>query len=269
MFEPSRTWRRWQALLLAVAAGLAPPSAGAAPAEPPVRHIVLVHGAFADGSSWSPVIEILQRKGYLVTAVQNPLTSLADDVAATRRVLQRQNGGVILVGHSWAGAVVTEAGNADNVKGLVYLSALVPDAGESVADLLGRLHAPMDGLTPDADGLIWLDDPSVYREVMAADVPAWKARLLAATQQPIAARAFGDKLTQAAWQAKPSWYLVTENDKALQPRVQRLLAQHIGARTVVLKSSHMSLVSHAREVAALIERAARSAGQPPLPAAGR
>ena len=199
--------------------------------------------------------------GYHVTAVQNPLTSLADDVAATRRVLQRQNGGVILVGHSWAGAVVTEAGNADNVKGLVYLSALVPDAGESVADMLGRLDAPMDGMKPDGDGWIWLDDPSAYREVMAGDVPATQARLLAAAQQPIAARAFGDKLTQAAWRAKPSWYLVTENDKALPPKVQRLLAQHIGARTVVVKSSHMSLVSHAREVAALIERAARSAGQ--------
>ncbi|WP_040243031.1 alpha/beta fold hydrolase, partial [Xanthomonas citri] len=133
--------------------------------------IVLVHGAFADGSSWSGVIGALQHQGYRVTAVQNPLTSLADDVAATRRVLERQRGDVLLVGHSWGGAVVTESGNADNVKGIVYLSALVPDAGESVGTLLARLKAPMEGLQPDAHGLVWLDDAAAYQHVMAAHVP--------------------------------------------------------------------------------------------------
>ncbi|WP_057680409.1 alpha/beta fold hydrolase, partial [Xanthomonas euvesicatoria] len=145
--------------------------------------IVLVHGAFADGSSWSGVIEALQRQGYHVTAVQNPLTSLADDVAATRRVLERQPGDVLLVGHSWGGAVVTESGNADNVKGIVYLSALVPDTGESVGTLLARLKAPMEGLQPDAQGLVWLDDAATYQHVMAADVPLAKVRQLAAVQQ--------------------------------------------------------------------------------------
>ena len=156
----------------------------AASAAPAVRNIVLVHGAFADGSSWSPVIVRLQRMGYQVTAVQNPLTSLADDVAATERVVHRQTGGVLLVGHSWAGAVITQAGNAANVKGLVYLSALVPDDGESVADLLQRLDAPMTGLAPDSQGLIWLDDARQFQHVMAADIPLEQARALASVQQP-------------------------------------------------------------------------------------
>ncbi|GAB7216917.1 hypothetical protein OS42_35290 [Dickeya oryzae] len=140
-----------------------------------IKNIVLVHGAFADGSSWSAVTTRLQGMGYHVTAVQNPLTSLADDVGATERVLQRQQGDVLLVGHSWAGAVVTQAGNAPNVRGLVYLSALVPDSGESVAELLQRLHAPMEGMTADSNGLIWLDNPDQYQAVMAGDVPLKKS----------------------------------------------------------------------------------------------
>lgn len=254
-------FRRWHAWVMALATSFAVPVSVAATPEGGVRNIVLVHGAFTDGSSWLPVIERLQRKGYHVTAVQNPLTSLSDDVAATRRVLERQKGGVILVGHSWAGAVVTEAGNADNVQGLIYLSALVPDAGESVDDMLGRLAAPMDGLTPDRDGLLWLDDPTAYRQVMAGDLPVSKARLLSATQQPISVRAFADKVTAAAWRKKPSWYLVTTNDKALQPQVQRALAQYIGATTITLKSSHMSPISRPDAVVSLIELAASSMGK--------
>jgi pimeloyl-ACP methyl ester carboxylesterase len=259
MFPISRFWRscKWA---VALVASFAATSASAATPPAAVRNIVLVHGAFADGSSWSPVIQRLQRKGYQGTAVQNPLTSLADDVAATRRVLERQKGSVILVGHSWAGTVVTEAGNADNVRGLVYLSALVPDSGESTADLLTRLAAPMEGLTPDQNGLLWLDDPVAYRQVMAGDVSAPQTALLAATQQPMGASAFGDKVTTAAWHSKPSWYLLTEDDHALPPRVQRALAQAIGATTVSIKSSHMSLISHPEAVVALIERAARSVG---------
>lgn len=236
-----------------------PASAGAR--QLAVRNIVLVHGAFGDGSSWSAVISRLQRKGYHVTAVQNPLTSLADDVAATQRVLDRQQGGVILVGHSWGGTVVTEAGNSPNVLGLVYVSALVPDSGESTGALLGRLAAPMEGMVPDKNGLLWLDDPVAYRNVMAGDVPPAQAAVLAATQQPMAARAFDEKVTTAAWRSKPSWYLVTEDDKALPPRVQRELAKAIGATTQSVKSSHMSLLSHPDVVVALIEKATHSAGR--------
>ncbi|WP_017906722.1 alpha/beta fold hydrolase [Pseudomonas asplenii] len=250
---------------LATAVGLAMlfggTQANAAPTPGGVRNIVLVHGAFADGSSWSQVIPRLQAMGYHVTAVQNPLTSLADDVTATVRVLRRQKGDVLLVGHSWAGAVITQAGNANNVKGLVYLSALVPDSGESVADLLERLKAPMDGLVPDAEGLIWLDDPQVFHQLMAADLPLKKAQVLAAIQQPIAAASFAGKIRHAAWHDKPSWYLQTKNDQALRPDVQQAIAQWIGAQVISIDSSHLSLLSHPDEVARLIDRAAREAGQ--------
>ncbi|WP_437216103.1 alpha/beta fold hydrolase [Pectobacterium sp. LFLA-215] len=223
-----------------------------------INHIVLVHGAFADGSSWSAVTARLQEMGYHVTAVQNPLTSLADDVEATDRVLQRQQGDVLLVGHSWGGAVVTQAGNDPKVRGIVYLSALVPDSGESVSDLLQRLKAPMEGMSPDANGLIWLDNPEQYREVMAGDVSLKKAQALAAVQQPIAAKAFGDRVQQAAWKNKPTWYLLTENDKALTPSIQKAIASHIGATTRAISSSHMSLVSHPEVVADFIDSAAKA-----------
>ncbi|MBB6253266.1 alpha/beta fold hydrolase [Nitrospirillum iridis] len=228
---------------------------------PPLRNIVLVHGAFTDGSSWYPVISRLQAMGYHVTAVQNPLTSLADDVSATEKVLRRQTGGVLLVGHSWGGAVITQAGGAANVKGLVYLSALAPDSGESVSDLLQTLGAPMEGFTPDADGLIWLDDPARFHQVMAADLPMEKARALAAIQQPIATVGFAAKIRKAAWREKPSWYLRTTQDEALPPAIQQAIAQRIGAKTVSIASSHMSLLSHPDQVARLIDGAAREAAR--------
>ncbi|WP_372171370.1 alpha/beta fold hydrolase [Xanthomonas axonopodis] len=248
------------ALLSALSIFAASP-ATAAPVQS-LPTIVLVHGAFADGSSWSGVIEALQRQGYHVTAVQNPLTSLADDVAATRRVLERQPGDVLLVGHSWGGAVVTESGNADNVKGIVYLSALVPDTGESVGTLLARLKAPMEGLQPDAQGLVWLDDAATYQHVMAADVPLAKVRQLAAVQQPMTAAAFGDAVSQAAWHRKPTWYLITDNDNALRPDVQRAIAKQIGATSTTIASSHLSLVAQPVKVAEFIARAARTIGTP-------
>jgi len=222
-----------------------------------IKNIVLVHGAFTDGSSWSSVTSLLQSKGYHVTAVQNPLTSLKDDVAATERVLARQKGDVLLVGHSWAGAVITQAGNAPNVKGLVYLSALIPDSGESVSDALARYHAPMEGMTADKDGLIWLDNPDAFHHVMANDIPLKHAQILAAAQQPIAASAFTEKVTQAAWHHKPAWYLITENDNALNASVQANFARDARAHISRLHSGHMSMVSHPQEVATLIDTAAR------------
>ncbi|MDA8522620.1 alpha/beta fold hydrolase [Acidovorax sp. NCPPB 4044] len=261
--------RRWTVAALVIGAAL-PQMARLAQAQDmgtgagpggSVRDIVLVHGAFADGSSWSQVTRILQQRGYRVAAVQNPLTSLADDVAATRRVLRRQKGPVLLVGHSWGGAVVTEAGNDAAVKGIVYLSALVPDAGESVEGLLSRLQAPMEGLAPDEDGFVWLDDPQAYRRMMAADVPMAAVRLLAAAQPPMSAGAFSEPVAAAAWRDRPTWYLVTRRDRALAPAVQRAIAAHIGARVASLPSSHLSFVSHPRAVADLIDRAAREAGR--------
>lgn len=251
-------WRNFTLLTMRVFTLLLMTVFSAQAKEQTMPDIVLVHGAFTDGSSWSAVMARLQAMGYHVTAVQNPLTSLKDDVNATRAVIARQPGEVLLVGHSWAGAVISEAGNDPRVKGLVYLSALVPDSHESVADLLTRLHAPMTGLSADKQGLIWLDDPALFHKVMANDLSRQRAQLLAAAQQPIAARAFTDTLTHAAWHDKPSWYLVTENDAALNPTVQNALAKAIGATRVSLYSSHLSMISHADRVADFIDRAART-----------
>ena len=251
-----RQSRVWLTLALAVM-----PMFSVQAAAPAIPSIVLVHGAFADGSSWAHVIALLQNRGYHVSAVQLPLTSLADDVAATRRVIARQSGDVILVGHSWAGVVVTEAANMPVVKSVVYLSAMVPDTAESAAGMLQRLKSPMTGMQPDADGLIWMDDATMFRTVMGGDLSPATAKALAAVAKPIAARSFTDVVTHAAWHDKPTWYLITEDDHALPPVVQHLLATQVRAQTMTLRSSHLSLVSHPREVADFIGRAAANKKQ--------
>lgn len=257
------TRRRILASLALAAAGQAwadrPRAQRESASQAAARNVVLVHGAFADGSSWSEVITRLQAAGYKVTAVQNPLTSLADDVASTRRVLERQDGPVILVGHSWGGAVITAAGVAANVVALVYVSALAPDAGESAVDLQqhGAPSTGMQGARPDTSGALWFD-PAAYADALAADVPMERVRVLAAVQQPIAAASFAEKLTVAAWDDKPSWFLLSENDKALSPELQRWMARRMGATTMAVPSSHMSLISHAAAVASLIEKAANA-----------
>ncbi|MFM0736532.1 alpha/beta hydrolase [Paraburkholderia xenovorans] len=231
----------------------------AAPMSGPVRNVVLVHGAFVDGSSWNGVVAKLQQKGYHVSSVQNPLTSLADDVAATRRVLARQNGPTMLVGHSWGGVVITEAGaNAPNVAGLVYVAAIAPDLHESTTDLMKRA-APMpasQAITADASGFLWLDRTK-YRAEFAADVPENLTRVLSAAQVPIAAKAFSETVSQVAWREKPSWYLLTTRDRAVSPEVERFMADRMNAKVVPISSSHLVPVSHAGAVADAIDRAAR------------
>lgn len=233
--------------------------APAAPMTGPVRNVVLVHGAFVDGSSWNGVVAKLQQKGYHVSSVQNPLTSLADDVAATRRVLARQDGPTILVGHSWGGVVITEAGaNAPNVAGLVYVAAIAPDLHESTVDLMKRA-APMpagQGITADSTGFLWLDR-SKYHADFAADVPENLTRVLSAAQQPIAAKAFSETVSQVAWKEKPSWYVLTTKDRAVSPVVEKFMADRMGAKIVPIASSHLVPVSHAGAVADVIDRAAR------------
>jgi pimeloyl-ACP methyl ester carboxylesterase len=230
-------------------------------ASPAVPNIVLVHGAWADGSSWSKVISLLQEKGYNVTAVQIPLTSLSDDVATTRRVLAMQNGSTILVGHSYGGAVITEAGaNASNVVGLVYISAFAPDEGEVLGQLNGRMPAApgQANFRPDAYGFIWID-PKAFPESFAQDVDPVQARIMAAVQKPLSVSVFSEKVTQAAWKSKPSWYLVSENDRVINPDLERFMANRIGAKeTISIPSSHASMVSHPGEVAKLIMDAANS-----------
>lgn len=227
----------------------------------PNPNIVLVHGAFADGSSWSKVIPLLQEKGYNVTAVQIPLTSLADDVAVTRRVLAMQSGPTILVGHSYGGAVITVAGaNESNVTGLVYISAFAPDVGEILGELSGRMPAApgQANIQPDAEGFLWIN-PKAFPESFAQDVDPVQARIMSAVQKPLSASIFSEKVTQAAWKSKPSWYLVSENDRMINPDLERFMAKRIGAREVVsIPSDHASLVSHPTEVAKLITDAANA-----------
>src|SRR5882672_9623056 len=230
--------------------------AGAAP----VKNIVLVHGAFADGSSWYKVIPILQAKGYHVTAVQNPLTSLADDVAATNRALAQQDGPVILVGHSWAGVVITEAGTDPKVAGLVYVAAFRPDQGEVVGDL-GKAYPPPPALAApivDAQGFMTLPTDAVLKH-FAQDLPPAEARVVAATQGPISASAFGSKVSNVAWKTKPSWYIVSAQDGAIPPDEERFFAKRMKATTTELKASHVSMLSQPQAVAAVILDAAAKA----------
>ncbi len=220
----------------------------------PSVNVVLVHGAWADGSSWSKVIPLLQEKGFNVTAVQLPETSLADDANTTRRVLAMQDGPTILVGHSYGGAVITVAGaDAPNVTGLVYIAAFAPEANEVLGALNARLP-PAVGLTkivPDAGGFLWIDQ-AAFPEVFAQDVDPAEARVLAAVQTPLAASIFNDTATKAAWTAKPSWYLVSESDRIINPDLERFMAERMGATVSSVQASHASLISHPEEVAQLI-----------------
>jgi pimeloyl-ACP methyl ester carboxylesterase len=241
------------------------PAAVAAPPSGPVQNIVLVHGAFVDGSSWNGVIARLQKKGYRVASVQIPLTSLADDLAATRRVLAQLSGPTVLVGHSWGGVVITEAGSgpdASKVVGLVYVAAIAPDVGESAVDILKRgPQAPIgSAMIKDSTGFLWLD-PARYHSDFAADVPESLTRVLVAAQQPIAAKAFDERATQAAWRYKPSFYIVTSRDRAVPPEIQRWMAHRIGATIVETASSHLVPVAHAGATADAIDRAAKEFGK--------
>ncbi len=230
----------------------------------PVRNIVLVHGAFVDASSWSRVIEILQDKGYTVTAVQNPLTSLHDDEVAVRRVLERQSGPTVLVGYSWAGMPITEVGADAKITALVYVAALAPDVGESVHDLQKHTvaQATMPGLkavTEDRYGN-YLMDPAGYRQALAHDTPEKVVRVMAASQLPMSIDAFDDKVAVAAWHSKPSWYAVSTRDQIVDSALQEWMAQRIKARVVRIPSGHASILSHPDTVAAMIEDAAQHSG---------
>ena len=215
--------------------------------------VVIVHGAFADGSDWAKVIPLLQAKGIKVTAVQNPLTSLADDVAATRRAIAAQPGKVVLVGHSWGGTVITEAGQHDKVASLVYVAAFAPDAGKSTAET-GEGYRAAPGtkrFVADAEGFLSLPEAAM-REDFAQDVPAAQAAVMTATQGPIQAKAFADKVSRPAWAGKPSWFIVSARDRMIDPGLQRAMARKIGATTSELQASHVPQQSRPAEVAKVI-----------------
>jgi pimeloyl-ACP methyl ester carboxylesterase len=220
-------------------------------------NVVLVHGAWADGSSWSGVVERLQTANYNVTAVQLPLTSLADDVAHVRQVLNLQTGPTIVVGHSYGGVVIGELGtDAPNVVGLVYVAAFALDEGGSVQGLLeGGAPPSLASLRPDAQGYLWFD-PAGFVEFFAPDIDPVQARVLAAVQKPVNSVNFGTPAGVQAWASLPTWYLVATDDQIIPPDAQRGMAAHIGATIVEVESSHAVIVSHPDEVAALIETAA-------------
>ncbi|MEP6781332.1 MAG: alpha/beta hydrolase [Gemmatimonadaceae bacterium] len=222
--------------------------------------IVLVHGAYADGSSYSKVIPLLRARGLQVTAVQNPLTSLADDVASTRRAIARVAGPVILVGHSSAGVVITEAGNDPNVVGLVYISAIAPDGGQSALDAL-KGYAPTPGLAeqkPDAAGYLTITRKGV-EEDFVPDSPPNVRELVFTTQGDWNSKFLDEKVTAAAWKTKPSWFIVV-NDRMVSPEYERDAAKRMGAKTTVLASGHVPMLSHPSAVAAVIIDAAKNAG---------
>ncbi|MBC8731642.1 alpha/beta fold hydrolase [Paraburkholderia sp. UCT2] len=224
------------------------------------KNVVLVHGAFADGSSWDKVIPLLEARGLHVVAVQNPLSSLADDVAATRRVIAQQNGPVILVGHSWGGVVVSEAGNDDKVKSLVYIAAFAPDNGQSIADITKDQPAPVwaSELRKDSAGYLTLSTQAVLDD-FAQDLPLSQKRLIAATQQPWAAGCIDDKVTNAAWHGKPSYFVVSGRDRMIDPSLQLEMAKHIDAKITRVATSHVAMLSQPQAVADAIIAASRAA----------
>src|SRR5882757_7294582 len=225
----------------------------------PVKNIVLVHGAFVDGSGWNPVYDILVKNGYSVTVVQQPLTSLEEDVAATKRILDRQSGRCILVGHSYGGAVITEAGVDSHVAALVYIAAHAPEEGETEAANGKRFRNASKPLVKTPDGFVFLD-PTNFPADFAADLPLEQAEFMAHAQMLTAAKVFTTPITNPAWKLKPSWYLVAKADRTINPDLERMYAQRAHSHTIEVEgASHAVYVSHPKEVAALIEEAARKA----------
>ena len=247
------------ATLLASAATLAAALVPAARAETSgeIKNVVLVHGGFVDGSGWQGVYDILKRDGYKVSIVQNPTTSLADDVAATRSAIAAQDGPVVLVGHSYGGVVITEAGNDPKVERLVYIAAFAPDAGKSVQSLIANPPpgAPVPPILPPQDGFLFLDREK-FAASFAADVDADTAAFMADSQVPWGVEALAGAVTEPAWRTKPSWYLVAADDRMIPPDAQRAMANRAGATVAETPGSHAIYVSNPDAVAALVERLA-------------
>ena len=250
--------RTFSAALVASAATSLAPTRGLATTSAPVtaRNVVLVHGLFADGSSWSEVIARLQAAGLNVTSVQNPLTTLPDAVASARRVLARQDGPTVFAGHSFSGMIVTEAGVHPNVSALVYVAARAPDAGEDYTTLAKRFPA-----APASAGIVFDGDEGRLSEAaflrdFAGDLPEAKAKVLYATQWPFHKALLAGKTTHAAWRSKPSFYAVSTEDRTINPDLERFMAKRMGAKTIELESSHLSLISHPNEITQLILEAA-------------
>lgn len=223
----------------------------------PIKNVVLVHGAFADGSGWEPVFNILKKDGYTVAVVQHPETSYAEDVKFTKAVIDRQSGPVVLVGHSYGGAIITEAGNHPKVAALVYIAAFGLDTGESCATIEQAVPPATTGIKATADNYFYID-PAAFHADFAADLPEAQAAFMAASQVLISADSFTHNVTNPAWKSKPSWYMVATEDRSINPDQERMMAKRMNAKTVEVKSSHVAYMSHPKETAQLIEEAATS-----------
>jgi len=242
----------------AATASMMGPGGGANAQQVQVKNVVLVHGAFADGSGWRGVYNELNGRGYRVTVVQNPLTSLADDVAATRRALARQDGPTILVGHSWGGTVITEAGIDPKVVGLVYVSALSPDAGETTAEQYAGFSAPDFVIDTQADGFGFVNREK-FKIGFAGDATDADVAFMRDSQVPINMSVFATKLGNAAWRTKPSWAIIATEDKAFDVRMLHKMAKRIGATTTEVRASHAVFMTQPKAVADVIDRAAQGA----------
>jgi pimeloyl-ACP methyl ester carboxylesterase len=235
-------------------------------ATSPIHNVVLVHGAWADGSSWSKIVPLLEKKSLHVVCVQNPLTSFADDVAATKRIIDAQDGPVLLVGHSYGGAVITEAGNDPKVAGLVYVAAFAPDKGES-AGSLGKPYGATPGVTelrPLGDGFLVLT-PKGVMEDFAPDLAIAERDILLATQTPTQGAALGTEISTAAWRSKPSWFVIASNDRMIAPEQERVTAKRMNAKTLTLPTSHVPMLARPKEVADFINEASSGQSNPTPP----
>jgi pimeloyl-ACP methyl ester carboxylesterase len=263
MFQPRKLqahllpalWRTFTAIALIVAGGVI--ALAQAMNTPAVKNVVLVHGGFVDGSGWESVYKILTKKGYNVTVVQNPTITLADDVATTKRAIDAQDGPVILVGHSYGGVVISSAGDDPKVAGLVYICAFAADTGDSVLSLIktAPADAPAPPILPPVDGFLFLDRQK-FAASFAADVKPEIAGFMANSQVPWGLAAASGGATAAAWKSKPSWYLLTTEDRMIAPELQRFMSKRAGSKVVEVKGSHAIYVSRPEAVASIIEQAA-------------
>jgi pimeloyl-ACP methyl ester carboxylesterase len=242
------------AVLTAALAGGILESASAAP----IKNVVLVHGAFADGSGWEAVAKILEKDGYTVSVAQPPETSYADDQKYTKAAIDAMDGPVVLVGHSYGGSIITEAGNNPKVSALVYIAAFALDDGESCASIEQALPQASTAFKPDSNGNWWIEQAHFAAD-FAADVPPAVSHFMAISQVPISTDSFTHKVTNPAWKTKPTWYMVAAADRSINPQQERMMAKRAHATTVEVNSSHVAYMSHAKETAKLIEEAAAGA----------
>ena len=236
------------------------PNIAAAAPQSGIRNVVLVHGAFADGSGWEAVAKILEKDGYTVSVAQPPETSYADDQKYTKAAIDAMDGPVVLVGHSYGGSIITEAGNHPKVVALIYIAAFALDEGESCASIEQAVPQASKAFTPDSNGNWWIEQEHFAAD-FAADIPKEKAAFMAISQVPISTDSFTHKVTNPAWRHKPTWYMVASEDRSIHPDQERMMAKRAKAKTVEVKASHVAYMSYPKETAKLIEEAATSANE--------